>query len=189
MALHENDRDEVHSIAMRPFRSWAADAIDRVDPKLMRFDVPAVNGVDLGEEPSKCFEQLPPRARGLHARLYRLEPALDPPVQSVVSSRLPVRSAGDCSQLRRDERLSEAAVPAKSVPTAVAQIGIRREGFPGVPKCIQVPGIDARSCGESRGRQERVACGAEARDGIVTTRGLALVQGGAHERFVPFRRV
>ena len=116
---------------MRALRRGPPDARRRVDPELVRLDVPARHGAQRARTPRRSATQQtrPRRARG-DLGLDGLEPAFEAAVQRVVGRRLPVRAVRRARERGALEILHEAGMPPRAIAAAVAQVQVLRQRVP-----------------------------------------------------------
>jgi len=124
MALQHQHGHKVHAIAVCAFRRGAANAAGRVDAELVRLDEPHRHRLGLGDQLTNLPQQGLPQRVCADGRVDRLEPTLEAPMQGVVGDWLPVRAVRRLGQFTCGGVQREAAVAAKAIGPAIAQVGV-----------------------------------------------------------------
>lgn len=88
--VHQNDSDEIDAVPMRTFGRRAADALCRVNAKLVCFNEPLRLRRNCCADITHLRQQGLPRCAGTDLGSDRLKPAFDAAVQRVVIHRLPM---------------------------------------------------------------------------------------------------
>ena len=177
-AAHQDDRDEVDTVAVRALGRRPADAVGGVDAELMRLDEPGLSALQLRRHRRERLQHALPRCCRQHRRVDRLEPALEAAVQGVVFDRLPVRS------LRHEADVGfvddEAGMAAAPVAAAVAQVGVGRQLVPRRPERVELGDLGAREAGQAGRRENGAAMLAQRRRELLGRRRRCLQRGSAH---------
>lgn len=128
LALDENDDDEVDAISVGAFGRGAADALVRVDAKLMRLDEPGLAALLRRTHGGETAQQLQKRRCGADVVADGFEPALEPAVQGVVVDALPVGPVGHSRDMVAVD--DEAGVPSRAIVAAVFEPAVSRQVGP-----------------------------------------------------------
>ena len=132
VAADQHNHDKIDAIAVRAFRRWPADAARGVNAKLVSFDEPLIDRLDLPKQSSNCAQKVDPQRIACNRWLNWFEPAFKAAMQCVVIKRLPV-----CTMRYRQQGvvvkiLDETGMPTFAVMATIAQMHIGRQTVPRV---------------------------------------------------------
>ena len=119
-ATNQQHDNKINAITVRTLRRRPAHTACGVNAKLVRFNEPLLDRLDLGKQFTKRGQQAKPQGIVGDAGLNRFKPAFKATVQRVVVDRLPVRPVRNRLQGLCAEVLHKTSVTPVSVMTVIA---------------------------------------------------------------------